>query len=107
MLLDLSAAFDTVDHGTLLEVLSLRFGITGSVLEWFKFYLTGRTQTVTISSDTSAAVPLVCNVPQGSMIGPLLFIAYAGDLEKTIDIYSVEHDLYAEDTQTVITHVYG
>ena len=75
VLIDLSAAFDTVDHGTLLEVLSLRFGITGSVLEWFKSYLTGRTQTVTTSSDTSAAVPLVCNVLQGSVVGSLLFIA--------------------------------
>ena len=75
LLIDLSAALDTVDHGTLLEVLSLRFGITGSVLEWFKYYLTGRTHTVTTSSDTSAAVPLVCNILQGSVVGSLLFIA--------------------------------
>ena len=102
--LDLSAAFDTVYHGTLLEVLSLRFGITDSVLEWFKSYLTGRTQTVTISSDTSAAVPLVCSVPQGSVVGPPLFIAYTGDLEETIDVYSVEHDLYADDTQ-LLSHM--
>ena len=51
VLLDLNVAFDTVDHGTLREVLSRRFGITGSVLEWFKSYLTGRTQTVTKSSE--------------------------------------------------------
>ena len=60
--------------------------------------LTGRTQTVTISSDTSASVPLVCSVPQGSVVGPLLFIAYTGDLKETTDVYSVEHDLYADDT---------
>ena len=104
VLLDLSAAFGTVHHGTLLEVLSLRFGITGSVLEWFKSYLTGRTQTVTISSDTSAAVPLVCSVPQGSVVGSLLFIAYTGDIEESIDVYSLEHDLYADDTQ-LLSHM--
>ena len=95
VLLDLSAAFDTVDHGTLLEVLPLRFGIAGRGLKWFKSYLTGRTQTVMISSNTSAAVPLVCSVPQGSVVGPLLFIAYTGDIEDTIDAYSVERDLYS------------
>ena len=79
-------------------MLSLRFGITGSVLEWFKSYLTGRTQTMTTSSDTSPAVPLVCSVPQGSVVGPLLFIAHTGEIENTIDVYSVEHDLYADDT---------
>ena len=78
--------------------------ITGSVLEWFKSYPTGRTQTVTISSDTSAAVPLVCSVPQGSVVGTPLFIAYMGDLEVTIDVYSVEHDLYADDTQ-LLSHM--
>ena len=106
MLLDLSAACDTVDHGTLLEVLSWRFEITGSVLEWFKSYPTGRTQIVTTSSDTSAAVPLVCSVPQGSVVGPLLFIAHTGDIEETIDIYSLDHDLYADDTQLLSTCVW-
>ena len=99
VLLDLSAAFSTVDYGTLLEVLSFRFGITGSILEWFKSYLTGRTQIVTTSSDISAVVSLVCGVPQESMVGPLLFIAYTRDIEETIEAYSVEHDLYADDTQ--------
>ena len=104
VLLDLSTAFDTVDHGTLLEVLSLRFGIMGSILKWFKSYLTGRTQTVTTSSETSAAVSLVCSVPQGSVGGPLLFIAYTMDIEETIDVYSVEHELYADDTQ-LLSHM--
>ena len=84
-------------------MLSLRFEITGSVLEWFKYYLTGRTQTVTTSSDISAAVPLVCSVPQGSLVGPLFFIAYTGDIE-TIDVYSVQHNLYADDTQ-LLSHM--
>ena len=104
VLLDLSAAFDTVDHGTLLDVLSLRFGITGSVLEWFKSYLTGRTQILTTSADISAVVPLICSVPQGSAVGSLLFIAFTGDIEKTIEVYYVKHDLYADDTQ-LLSHM--
>ena len=58
-----------------------------------------------ISSDTSAAVPLVCSVPQESVAGSLLFIAYTGDLEETIDVHSVEHDLYADDIQ-LLSHMY-
>ena len=53
MLLDLSAAFDTVDHGVLLDVLSSRFGVTDRVFEWFQSYLTGRTQVFCSSSDYS------------------------------------------------------
>ena len=59
---------------------------------------------MTISSDTSAAVPLVCSVPKGSVVGPLLFIAYTGEIDETIDVYSVEHDLYADDTQ-LLSHM--
>ena len=76
VLLDLSAAFDTVDHRILLDVLSFRFGDTDRVYEWFSSYLTGRTQVISSNTSTSAAVALTYGVPQGSVVGPQQFTAY-------------------------------
>ena len=93
VLLDLSASY--VDHCTLLEVLLPRFEIKGGVFEWFKSYLTGWTQTMAISFDISAAMPLVCSVPKGLVVSPLLFIVYTEDIKDNIDVDALEHDLYA------------
>ena len=82
VLLELSVAFDTVDHCTVLEVLPSRFGIKNGVLEWLKSYRTGRTQNGIISSDTFAAVPLVCSIPQVLVVDALLFIAYTETIKK-------------------------
>ena len=72
MLLDQSAAFDTYDHGTLLDCLSSWFGVGGIVLEWFKFYLSDHLQCVKIGSTLSGAKKLLFGVPQGSVLGPIL-----------------------------------
>ena len=69
VLLDLSVAFDTTDHGILLEVLTERFGVENLELDWFRSYHTGRMQTFTTSSGSLAPVALTCSVLQGSMIG--------------------------------------
>ena len=74
VLLDLSAAFNTVDQGILLEVLTELFGVENLELDWFRSYHTGRTQTFTTASGSSAPVALSCSVPQGSVIGPKEFI---------------------------------
>ena len=71
MLLDLSAAFDTVDHGVLLDVLSSRFGVTDGVFEWFQSYLTSRTQVFCTGSDYSKVTSIACSVPQRSVAGSL------------------------------------
>ena len=76
VLLDLSATFDTVNHDLLLSRLEERFGITGTVLNWFKFYLCSRTQFVSINQSHSAKRDLLVGVPQGSVLGPFLYVIY-------------------------------
>ena len=71
----LSSAFDTVDHPTLLSILQSRFSVTGQPLDWFRSYLTGRTQVFTHSGHT-LPVPLISGVLQGSSLGPAQFISY-------------------------------
>ena len=75
-MLDLSAAFDTIDHDILLERLSLWFGIRGSVLSWFASYLTNRTLSVKVQEYSSSLNNLKYGVPQGSVLGPILFNWY-------------------------------
>ena len=76
VLLDLSAAFDTVDHDVLLDVLLKRFDVVSKAFDWCKSYLSERTQSFCVASGTSNPVRLTCSVPQGSVIGPVKFIAY-------------------------------
>ena len=86
MLLDLTAAFDTVDHQILLSRLELCVGITGNVLKWFKSYQSKRTFSVHLGQYSSAAAPLVYGVPQGSILSPILFALYLlplGSIFKT------------------------
>lgn len=96
--LDLSAAFDTLDHPILLKRLEVRFGVSGSALEWFKSYLTGRSQEVTVKDAVSDMVPLRFGVPQGSVLGPLLFTAYNSPLGDIIRSFLLPYVLYADDS---------
>ena len=80
-------------------MLSSRFGVNDHVYEWFHSYLSGRTQIFSTLADTSNAVALICSVPQGSVVGPLLFIAYTEDVEDLIQTFSVKNHIYADDTQ--------
>ena len=76
VMLDLSAAFDTIDQDQLLCLLHEEYGITGKALSWFRTYLDDRTQRVQIETSTSDHVPLKCGVPQGSVLGPIIFTLY-------------------------------
>ena len=100
VLLDLSAAFDAVDHNILLTRLSENVGPSGVPLTWFASYSSRRTQTVKTGSATSRPTGLTCGVPQGSVLGSILFTIYtAVELDKIIRKYGLEYHMYADDTQ--------
>ena len=99
VLLDLSAAFDTVSHSLLPARLQKSFGITGTVLQWFDSYLSQRTQFVNISEANSTVRDLPVGVPQGSVLEPILFLLYVAPLAKVIRSYDLDYHLYADETQ--------
>ena len=99
VLLDLSAAFDTVEHSVLLSRLSTSFGIRGTALEWFVSYLSGRSQRVSLSGKCSESLQLNQRVPQGSCLGPLLFTLYASKLFEVVKRHLPSVHAYADDTQ--------
>ena len=103
VLLDLSAAFDTIDHHRLLHTLESSFGIQGKALDWFHSYLTGRTQTAHIKKSTSEPHELQYGVPQGSVLGPILFTIYTTPLGELIRRHGLTFHLYADDTQLYLT----
>jgi hypothetical protein len=98
-LLDLSAAFDTLDHDILLKRLEITFGIKGVVLDWFKSYVSGRTCSVLVGSSKSPPASLEFGVPQGSVLGPILFTLYAQPLSDVIQAHQVSYHKYADDTK--------
>jgi len=102
-LLDLSAAFDTIDHDILLTRLSSWFGIHGYVLNWFKSYLSSRTFCVKCNDCFSFLHTSLYGVPQGSVLGPLFFIMYTTPLSTLISSLSLHRHLYADDTQLFLS----
>jgi len=99
VLLDLSAAFDTVYHDILIRRLKTSYGLSGVVLQWFQTYLIDRRQYVRTGSSASSPTLIVCGVPQGSVLGPILFLLYTADLILLIQGHGLCPHLSADDTQ--------
>ena len=99
VLLDLSAAFDTVNHNILINRLSDRFGVKDDALSWITSYLHNRSNFVSINGSRSSPVVQHCNVPQGSVLGPTFFSDYISPLSHIFDKWGVLFHSYADDTQ--------
>ena len=95
--LDIRKAFDSINHTILLHKMKVQFGITNVELDWFSSYLTNREQVCLVNGITSTSKKIVCGVPQGSILGPLLFLLYINDLPDCLD--KTTPCLYADDTQ--------
>ena len=106
-LLDLSSAFDTIDHTILLRRVDDWFGVTGKALDWFKSYLTGRCQRITLGDSLSSKADLKIGVRQGSVLGPLLFTLYTTPLSSMIYEHAIPHHLYADDSQLYVSFASG
>ena len=98
--LDMSKAFDRINHQKLLHKLT-NSGIGGNLLKWFQSYLTGRRQRVVVIGATSDPLPVCSGVPQGSILGPALFLLYVNNLPDVIK--SSQVSMFADDTKVFST----
>ena len=101
-LLDLSAVFDTVDHEILINRFQTLFGIRGKVLSWILSFISQRTQIVSFNGKQSTKSAVVCGVPQGSVLGPVLFLLYTADVIEIVRRQGITPHSYADDTQLSI-----
>ena len=103
VLLDLSAAFDSISQSKLLDILNCRFNISGNSLNWFKTYLLNRTRIVSIDNSYSSSTKLNYGVPQGSCIGPIAFLAYISAIQEIVLRHNITIEAFADDTQLYLS----
>ena len=103
MMLDLSAAFDTVDHQLLIKILKHEIGLRGTVLDWFKSFLIGRSQRIRLGSTLSEEIIIKFGVPQGSVLGPVLFNIYIRSIYVYVQKLGFTIHGYADDHQVLLS----
>jgi len=103
VLLDMSSAFDMIDHPLLLDRLSTWYGVGGTALPWFRSYLSERTQSVIVRDITSSPCTLLYGVPQGSVLSSLLFSLDIAPLEDMVKAHGLNLMMYADDLQLYLT----
>ena len=99
--LDFSKAFDTVDHAILIKKLEC-YGIRGNAKNWFTSYLSNHQQTVTVNNITSSPATISCGIPQGSVLGLVLFLLYINDFHQCFDLF--DSHLFADDANLIYRH---
>ena len=99
VLLDLPAAFDTIDHQILLTQLKCHYSVKGNALAWMCSYLSNRFQYVRVANDCSSKHKLACGVPQGSVLGPILYSIYTAPIADVVKGHGMGFHFYADDTQ--------
>ena len=102
-MLDLSAAFVCVDHTILLQRLQLGAGLTDAVLEWISSFRSGRTQQIAYNGELSRVQPVLFGVPQGSVLGPLLYVLYTAELFHIVAHHQLRLHMYADDSQIYVS----
>ena len=97
-----SAAFDTINRDVLIKRLESQFGVDGGASSWLRSYLTDRQQFVKLDDHSSATMQSASGVPQGSVLGPLLFTAYVSPVEELIESHGISYHQFADDTQLLV-----
>ena len=103
LFLDPSSAFDTVDHDIMLSILHRRFSFEGAALNWFHSDQTDHSQTFSVGDSNSDPHSVNCSVPQGSVLGPVEFVADTEDVVDLFDRHKVNHHMYADDQHIYIS----
>ena len=98
-MLDMSAAFDTVDNDILLKRLHTAFGICGTALFWISCCVCQRTQTIAVNGKMPEMSLVTCGVPQGSVLGPILFLLYMADVARIFEMHEINLHSYADDSE--------
>ena len=98
-LIYLTAAFDTVDHAILLRRLEVTYGFSSAVLQWLRSYVEDRMQSLQLNGSILRTPRVICGLPQGSVLGPLLFTLYTADIGIIVQSFGMKHHTYADDNQ--------